>query len=109
MGILDQIYKAVQETSIKVNELVEWKAGMDEHILNQDRMINGVRKTVYGNPDNGLVSKVQRLLNCKKSSKESSTSRRDFWLYILQRLIVVATLSLAGFLLMLYHKFGKGN
>ena len=104
MEILDQIYKTVQETSKKVNELVEWKAGMDEHILNQDRMINGVRKTVYGNPNNGLVGKVQRLLN----GKENSTSWEIFWLYILRIVIAAGIIGVIGFLLMLYAKFRKG-
>ena len=102
MDILNQIYEAVQETNTKVNELVEWKAGMDEHILNQDRMLDGVRKTVYGN--------VQRLLNGKENSIKSS---RNFWLYILRTIIaaviVAAIIGVMGFLLVLYAKFGKGS
>lgn len=104
MEILDQIYQAVQETNSKVNELVEWKAGMDERMSNLVEMTKGVRRTVYGNPNNGLVGKVQQLLNCK----ESSMSWRNFWLYILRVVIAAAILGVMGFLLVLYAKFGKG-
>lgn len=103
MANLDQIYAMLEAIDEKVDSLLLWKAAHNEQHKTITRDITDVRKTLYGNP-NGLVSKVQRLLNCKNQIQIRSW--KEFWMGILAGIIKVvvaaAIIGLVGWLLFIY-------
>ena len=98
MSALEQIYTKLQAIDGKLDELVEWKGGLDERCLNRGKEIKTIQHILFGNPDDGLASKVQTLLNCKKGIK----TRQVFFQGILRSLIVAGILALAAWLLYVY-------
>jgi hypothetical protein len=74
----------------KVDELLQWKATLDERCSGHRNLTDEVRQTIYGNPgkSDGLQFDVSRLTNGRK-----------FWSYIYRGGILAALISFGAFLL----------
>lgn len=94
MASIDEVYAIVKETAGKVNELVEWKAGLSERCEAHREKTEELRDVVFGNPG-GLRSKVEKLWNCKNGI----TRWRDFWMYVLKIIVAAGALGLIAWLL----------
>jgi len=102
--LLQTILTGVQTANEKLNGLLEWKGAVEQRCKDRGTMLKDIKNAVFGNPtpENGLVSKVQRLLNCKQNTSQSKIDWRQFWLSVLSRLIVWGTISTIGFALFIY-------
>ena len=89
----------------KVDKLLLWKATLDERCSSHRKETNGMHGTLYDNP--GLVSKVQKLENCKKFLATNQTRWADFWMYVLKALVVAGVIAVVIFLFAVYkHVMG---
>ena len=92
----------------KLDELLLWKAALDERCKAHREKTDDVRKTLYGNP-NGVVKKVNTLWNCKKNLQETQKLWKTTLIYILSRLTVVGIIVLIGWLLLVYKVIEIGG
>jgi len=97
--MLREIYRGIKE-------LLEWKGALDERCDARGEKISRVEQVLFGNPDpdKGLLARVQRLNGCKKSILRS----REFWLGVLQKVIVWGIIGIIAYGLYLYKTHGKG-
>ncbi len=95
---LEEIHKKVCEVDGKVDTLLQWKSGHDEHHKTIVRDMEEVRTTLFNNP--GLKDKVLTLWNNKKVD----TLWRDFYLTILRSVITAGIVSLVVWLLIIYKE-----
>jgi len=105
---IKDVHDVVTKTHEMIVELFQWKGTIDQRCENRGQQIQELKDVTFGNPtpDTGLVTKVQQLSNCKKSSNQSRINTREFWRPILQRLIVWAIIAIVVFGLLLYKKHG---
>lgn len=96
--LLEEIRDTVKAIDGKVNQLLIWKAEHTKAHELIERDVAETRDILFENP--GLVSKVDRLWNCKSSI----TERRKFWLEVLKYLIVAGIVAIVTWLLLLYKK-----
>ena len=96
--MLKEIYKGVKE-------LLEWKSALDERCEARGEKLARFDQIIFGNPnpDNGLLARVQKLNNCKKSV----TAWREFWLVVLQKIIVWGIIAIIAYGLYLYKTHGN--
>jgi len=92
----------------KLDELLQWKAALDERCKAHREQTDDVRETLYGNP-NGVVKKVNSLWNCKKSIQETQKLWKTTLVYILSRLTVASIIALIGWLLLVYKVIKIGG
>ena len=80
MSQLDEIQSDVKEVNTKMDRLTEWKGAIEQRCQDRGETISGFKQTLFGNPEkqDGIVSKVQTLMNCKKQI----TSRKEWVLNI---------------------------
>lgn len=88
----------------KLDELLIWKATLDERCKAHRKETNDVRETLYGNP-NGVVKKVNTLWNCKKYASKW----KDFWMYVLKVVVATGVIALIGWLLLVYKLIKIGG
>lgn len=88
----------------KLDELLLWKAALDERCKAHREQTDDVRETLYGNP-NGVVKKVNTLWNCKKYASKW----KDFWMYILKVVVAIGIISVVGWLLSVYRVIEIGG
>jgi hypothetical protein len=98
--LLKNILAKVTSTDEKVDKLLQWKAALDERCLTRGENLERINKIIYGNPNGGLVSKVQQLINCK----ENIRSTRTFFLSILQKVIVYVIVAVIVWAMIQYKK-----
>lgn len=79
----------------KLDELLVWKATIDERCKAHREKTDEVREVLFDNPS-GIKLKVERLWNCKQNLSDSRIFWRNFFAWILKALIVSGILSLAG-------------
>jgi len=100
---LTEIYEKLETIDGKVDNVRLWQATHTEKHNTIDRDITEFRDTLYHNPE-GLVAKVNKLLNCKNYFKNG----REFWMNIAAGIIKVVAagciLSVIGWLLFIYKK-----
>lgn len=96
--ILNTILEKVTSTDEKVDNLLQWKAKLDERCTTRGENLERLNKIIYGNPNNGLISKVQQLLNCKENIRNT----RTFFLTILQKILTYGGIAIIVWLLWLY-------
>lgn len=88
----------------KLDELVTWKAALNERCKAHREQTDDMRETLYGNP-NGIVKTVNNLWNFKKNASRW----RDFWLYVLKIVVAAAVIASAGWLLAAYKVIEIGG
>lgn len=95
MSQLDEIQTDVRDLNTKMDSMGKWQGAVDERCKLHHETTGNIQKTLYGNPErqDGLVSKVQCLIENKKRQVTS----RDFWLGVLQRIIVYVLLAVLTF------------
>lgn len=90
----------------KVDKLIKWQAAMGERCDYHRRDTDGMRKVLYGDSEDGLVSDVQRLKNCKNNLKESTTKWRNLLFRILGTIISTGIILVVIWLMGLYKNLG---
>lgn len=101
MADLEGIHNTLTSVDTKLDDLLQWKAAMDERCESHREQTKEVREILFGNPGSdksGLKTNVERLMNYKKNISRW----RDFWMYILKVVLATAILSVAGWLLLIY-------
>lgn len=91
MSEMQQIISKLDNINTKVDQLLLWKAALNERCDSHLKNTNEMHKTLYDNP--GIVSKVQRLENCKKFLASNQSRWADFWMYLLKALVVISVVS----------------
>ena len=81
----------------KVDELLVWKEVHNQKHISLDRDLTGVRDTLYGNPG-GVLSKVERLWNCKVNISRWQT----FWMQVLRGVLTASIFGVIVWALMMY-------
>jgi len=92
------IHKKLDLIVSKIDKLLIWKAEHTKSHELVERDVADNRAMLFDNP--GLISKVNTLWTCKKDI----TKWREFWLKILQYLIVAGIVTVITWLLMVYKK-----
>jgi len=92
----------------KLDELITWKAVLNERCETRKEQTDEMRETLYGNP-NGIVKTVNSLWNCKKSILETQKLWKTTLVYILSRLIIVSIIALVSWLLLVYKVIEIGG
>lgn len=87
MGEMQRILAGIATVNEKVDKLIKWQAAMGERCENHRRDTDGVRTVLYGTKEDGLVSDVQRLKNCKETIKQSVTYWKSFVFGVLRTLV----------------------
>lgn len=100
----DQILEKLNEMDTKLDEILQWKAAHQESHKSIDRDITEVRDTLFDNPG-GLKSQVQTLVNCKRDMSRW----RNFWMGIVQLVVVAVIVAMLGWCLFLYRKGGSNE
>jgi len=95
----EEIYKKLEQIDSKVDDLLQWRAALDERCKAHQGQTSEVRRTVYGNPGgaDGLQFDIKSLLNCKKRISRW----RDFWLFFLRALAIGGIIGLMQLLISL--------
>jgi len=96
MADFEQVVTKLDIINDKVDELLQWKAAMDERCFAHRQQTDELRNVVFSNP--GLKSKVERLWN----GRANITKWRDFWLHVLRVLITTAIIGAVGWLLIVF-------
>ena len=95
----EEILKKLDEANDKLDLLLQWRAGLEERCKAHLEKTEEVRTVLFENP-HGLVCRVDKLTQCKKSI----TEWREFWIYILKVVLAAAIISLAGWLFFVYSE-----
>ena len=104
MSFETEVKDGLKSMDGKLNELVTWKAVLDERCDTHRGQTADVRETLYGNP-NGVVKRVNTLWNGKKYA----TKWRDFWMYVLKIVVATAIIAFGGWLLLVYKVIEIGG
>lgn len=99
-----EILENVKEANKKLDTLLQWRAGLEERCKAHLEKTQEVRTVLFANPG-GVVERVNRLSQCKKSMTHST----EFWFYILKVVIAAAIISLTTWLLSIYREQGNEN
>ena len=97
MANLEQIFTKLEGVDGKVDELLVWKAVIDERCKSHREQTNELRETIFAN-SKGLKFKVERLCNNKKDT----IKQKDFWFSILRTVIAYGIIGVLVWLLMIY-------
>jgi len=93
-----EIIKKLDEANGKLDQMLQWRAGLEERCKAHNQRTEEIRKILFDNP-NGLIARVNRLNNYKRSLSRW----RDFWMYILKTVIVAFIIALAAWLFTVYR------
>jgi len=95
-----KIWQKLEQMDGKLDNLLQWRAAVDERCRAHHADTEEVRKTVYGNPGstNGLQFEVSRLMNCKKETRRW----KDFWIFVLRSLVIFGIIGIIMWLMGLY-------
>lgn len=107
---LDGIATSTASINGKVDELLLWRAAMEERCTHHSRETISIKTTLYGRDGaaGGLVTDVQRLKNCKEDKKRSEVQYRGVILGVLQTLIATGIILVALWLMSLYRSGAGG-
>lgn len=99
-----EVKDGLKANSGKLDELLIWRAVLDERCGTHRQQTDDVRETLYGNP-NGVVKKVNSLWNGKKYASK----QRDFWMYVLKIVVAAGVIGLVSWMLLVYKVIKIGG
>jgi len=101
---LKTVHGTVDILNNKMELLIKWQGAVDERCKIKRESISNIKTTLFGNPakQNGLVSKVQCLMDNKKRQLTS----REFWQGVLQKVITWAIIAVIVWALWTYKMSG---
>ena len=101
---LDGIERQGATMDGKIDELILWKAGLEERCQGHREKTEELRKEMFA--DEGLKVKVQRLWNCKGELRDKVAMWQDFGMYVLKALVVAGLLAAIAIVLKVYKSGG---
>ena len=90
----------LKQMNSKLDELLLWRAALDERCVAHREQTAEHRKVLFDNP--GLKSKVDRLWNCKHDLKTRRENVINFFMGVLKLLVVAAIVGITVWLLYIY-------
>ena len=105
MADLNEVASEVHQIHEKVNELCQWKAALTERFKRSEGRIERLQQIIYGNPkpENGLISKMQKLWHDDEDMEKRSSRWRDFWMSAIKVLACAAVIAIIQWLLFLWR------
>lgn len=103
-GEIKTVHKTVDILNNKMEVLAKWQGAVDERCKTERESVSNIKATLFGNPakQNGLVSKVQCLMDNKKRQLTS----REFWQGVLQKVITWGIIAVIVWALWMYKTGG---
>jgi hypothetical protein len=105
MSDMQQVLDKLEEIDGKLDDLLRWKAGLDERCSGQREKTEELRREMFA--ADGLKQKVQRLWNCKGALRDKVAMWQDFGMYVLKALIVAGLLAAIAIVMKVYKSSGQ--
>lgn len=107
---LETIEVRTTDTNKKVDQILQWKAGMEIQCEAHRGKTEEVRVTLFGSDNSeGLKGRVARLWNCKGDLRNAKAKWQDFWMYVLKSLVVAGVIAIAILLFGVYKHLMNGG
>ena len=101
---LGAIEKQNNSMNNKIDELLQWKSGVEERCKAHRERTDELRAELFS--EEGIKSKVQRLWNCKGALRDKVALWQDFGMYVLKAIVVAGLLAAIAFFLKVYKSNG---
>jgi len=98
MDFETQVLDNLSNITLKLDELIKWKAGQQPVCDQRGKEIDALEAILYGNGDKGVVRRLD-------SVEDTTKTIRKLWL----ALIVAGLLGVAGFAMGLFQKADNPN
>lgn len=100
VATIDDVHSEIKQVNEKMDTVIEWKGTVDQRCEDRGDTIDGLQKTLFGNPakQDGVVSKVQALMTCKNQVK----NRKEWAMGIVAGVLKWAIIAIIVWLLVMW-------